>query len=107
MVLEGFATVDEDYRDFVGELTTELFVGVDVYVLPGEPAAAVKFGEGFFDDFAEVAALARVNHDLAEFRHCGEFSKGGWVCSSFQQIHLIREGSEVPSRNLASYVSTV
>jgi hypothetical protein len=77
-VLEGFAAVDEDDGDFVGEFSAELFVAVDVDVLPGEAAAAMQFGQGFFDDLAEVTSLAGVDDDLAEFGHCGEFSKGGW-----------------------------
>jgi hypothetical protein len=68
-VLEGFVAVDEDDRNFVGELAAELFVAVDVDVLPGKAAAAVEFGQSFFDDFAEVATFAGVNHDLAECRH--------------------------------------
>src|ERR1700674_2753046 len=59
-VFEGFAAVDEDDGNFVGELGAELFVAVHVYVLPGEAAAAVQFGERFFDDFAEVTSLAGV-----------------------------------------------
>ena len=82
MVLEGLAAVDENDGHFIGELAAELVVGVHVDVLPGEAAAALQSGEGLFDDFAEVAAFAGVNHDLAEFRHCGEFSKVGRVSAS-------------------------
>jgi len=81
-VLEGFATVNEDDWDFVGELTAQLVVAVHVDVLPGEATAAVQFGEGLFDDLAEVTSLARVEHDLAGFGHSAEFSNCGWVCSS-------------------------
>jgi hypothetical protein len=80
-VFEGLAAVDEDYRDFVGELAAELFVAVDIDVLPGESAAAMQFGQALFDDFAEVAALAGVDHDLAKFGHSAEFNKGGRVYS--------------------------
>src|ERR1700683_1753703 len=76
-VLEGFAAVDEDYGDFIGELAAELFVAVDVDILPGETATAVQFGESLFDDLAEVASLAGVDHDLSGLGHWGEFSKGG------------------------------
>ena len=82
VILEGFAAVDEDDGDFVGELAAKLFVAVHVYVLPGEAATAMEFGEGLFDDFAEVASFAGVDHDLAETRHWGEFSKGGRVSTS-------------------------
>jgi hypothetical protein len=81
-VFEGFAAIDEDDGDLVGELAAELFVGVHVDVLPGEAAAAMQFGEGLFDDFAQVASFAGVNHDLAETRHWAECSKGGRVSAS-------------------------
>jgi hypothetical protein len=76
-VLEGLAAVDENYRDFVGELAAELFVAINVDVLPGKTAATMQLGEGLFDDFAEMTSFARVDHDLPGLRHCGEFSKGG------------------------------
>jgi hypothetical protein len=78
-VLEGFVAVDEDDGNFVGELAAQLFVGVHVDVLPTEAATAMEFGEGLFDDFAEVASFAGVDHDLAEFGHWGECSKLGGV----------------------------
>ena len=78
--------VDEDYGDFVGEPAAELLVAVDVDVLPGEAASAVQFRQGLFDDLAEVAAFAGVDHDLAEFRHWGEFSNCRWVCSSGYEL---------------------
>jgi len=98
VVLEGLAAVDEDYGDFVGESAAELFVAVDVDVLPGEAAAAVQLGQALFDDFAEVAALAGVDNDLAKFGHWAEFNKGGWIYSSLSNLRC---------RNIASYVSTV
>jgi hypothetical protein len=67
VILEGFAAVDEDYGDFVGELAAQLLVAVDVYIFPGEATAAMQFGQGFFHDFAEMTSFAGVDHDLAEF----------------------------------------
>jgi len=87
-VFEGFAAVDEDYGDFIGELAAELFVAVYVDVLPGEAAAAVQFGQALFDDFAEMAAFAGVDDDLAEFGHWAEFNKGGWIYSSDCKLRL-------------------
>jgi hypothetical protein len=81
-VLEGFAAVDEHDGDLVGELAAELFVGVHVDVLQGEAAAVMQLGEGLFDDLAEVAAFAGVDHDLAKFGHWGECNKGGRICTS-------------------------
>jgi hypothetical protein len=86
VVLEGFAAVDEDYRNFVGELAAELFVAVDVDVCPVESAATVQFGEALFNDFAEVAAFTGVDHDLAKFGHSAEFNKGGWIYSSDRKL---------------------
>ena len=68
-VLEGFAAVDEDDRDFVGELATELFVGVDDDFLPAEQASAFEFDQAFLDDLAEMAAFAGVDKDLASVSH--------------------------------------
>ena len=68
-VLEGFAAVDEDDGNFVGELAAQLIVGVDVHVPPGEAATALELGERLFHDLAEVAAFAGVKHDLAGVGH--------------------------------------
>jgi hypothetical protein len=37
----------------------------------------MQFGESLFDDLAEVASFAGVDHDLAGLGHSGEFSKAG------------------------------
>jgi hypothetical protein len=42
----------------------------------------MQFGEGLFDDLAEVTSFAGVDHDLAGLGHSCEFSKGGRGCSS-------------------------
>ena len=76
-VFEGFAAIDEDDRDLVGELAAELVVGVDVDFLPGEPAAAMELGEGFFHDLTEVAAFAGVEHDLAGLWHEASVAESG------------------------------
>ena len=39
-VLEGFAAIDEDNRDFIVKLAAEFGVRVNVYLLPRESAAA-------------------------------------------------------------------
>jgi hypothetical protein len=76
-VFERFASIDKDYRDFVGELTTEFFVAIDIDVLPGEAAAAMKFGEGLFDDFAEMTSFAGIYHDLAGLGHGVSVARAG------------------------------
>jgi hypothetical protein len=37
----------------------------------------MQFGEGLFDDLAEVTSFAGIDHDLSGLGHWGEFSKGG------------------------------
>jgi hypothetical protein len=85
-VFEGFAAVDEDDGDLVGELAAELVVGVDVDFLPGEAATAMEFGEGFFDDLAKVAAFASVEHDLAGLGHAASLAE-----FAVQSGHVIKE----------------
>jgi hypothetical protein len=41
-VLEGFAAIDENNRDFVVELAAKVGVGVNVDLMPGETPAARK-----------------------------------------------------------------
>jgi hypothetical protein len=69
VILEGFAAVDEDDGHFVGELATQFIVAIHVDVLPAKTAAPLQLGESFLDDFAKMAAFARVNDDLARLRH--------------------------------------
>jgi hypothetical protein len=69
VVFEGFVTVDENEGDFVGELAAQFVVAFDVDFAPGETTAALQLGESFLHDFAEMAALARVNNDLSQRFH--------------------------------------
>jgi hypothetical protein len=68
-VLEGFASVDEDDRDFVVELPPEFTVAIHIYFVPDEAPAARKFAKTLFHHFAQMAALSRVNHDLSLLQH--------------------------------------
>ena len=77
VVFEGFATVDEDDGDFVGELAVELIVGVDVDFLPVEASPAMEFGQRFFDDLAEVTAFAGVKDDLTRLGHAASLAERG------------------------------
>lgn len=70
-VLEGFAAIDEDDRDFIVELAAEVRVAVDIDFLPGESTAAGEFREAFLYDFTQVTALARVHNDAAKLWHAG------------------------------------
>ena len=69
VVFEGFAAVDKNHGDFVGELAAELVVRVDVNFLPGEAAPALELGKSFLDDLTKVAAFAGVEHDLTGIGH--------------------------------------
>jgi hypothetical protein len=73
MVLEGFSPINKDHGDLVVELSAESGVGVDVDLLPDEAAAARQLVEAFFDDFTQVASLARVDHDGSGIWHAGRF----------------------------------
>lgn len=65
-ILEGLTPVDEDYRDFVGELATQAVVGFDVNFTPPEAASALQFRKLLLHNFAKVASLAGIHNDLAK-----------------------------------------
>ena len=71
-VLEGFAPVDEYDRHFVVELAPQIAVAIYVHFLPREPTAAGELGKALLHYFAQVTALARINHNLARLWH-------GWI----------------------------
>jgi hypothetical protein len=76
-ILEGFAAVDEDDGDFIVKLAADFVIGVNVDFTPGEAALAGKLDQAFLDDFAEMASLAGVNHDLAGVWHGRDSSRFG------------------------------
>jgi hypothetical protein len=69
VILEGFAAVDKNHRNFIVELAAELEVGVDVYLLPDEPSTAGEFSETFLHHFAKVASLAGIDDDVTGIWH--------------------------------------
>jgi hypothetical protein len=73
-VLEGFAAVDKDDGDFIVKLAADFVIGINVDFTPGEAAMAGKLDQAFLHDFAEMASLAGVNHDLAGVWHGRDFS---------------------------------
>jgi hypothetical protein len=85
-VFEGFAAVDEDDWDFVGELAAELLIGVDVNFLPVEAAAAMEFGQRLLDDLTKVAAFAAVENDLTGVGHGASLAE-----FAVQSGHVIEE----------------
>jgi hypothetical protein len=72
-VLESFAAIDEDDRNFVIELAAKVGVRIDVDVVPGESAAPRKLGQALFDHFTQVASFAGINHDVAGLWHARRF----------------------------------
>jgi hypothetical protein len=69
VVLEGFAAVDKNYRNFVVELMPQLMVAIDVNFLPDEPSTAGELIQTFLDDLAKMTPLARIHDDLAGLLH--------------------------------------
>jgi hypothetical protein len=72
-VLEGFAAINEDDGNFVVELAAEFGVGVHIDLAPGEPPATRELGETLFDNLAEMASFAGIDHDVARLWHAGKF----------------------------------
>jgi hypothetical protein len=99
-VLEGFAAVDENDGNFVGELAAQLLVGVHVDFLPGEAAPAMELNQGFLHDLAKMAALAGVDHDLAGPRHGASLAEiyGGMTMISKPGGGRKRAAAEVKKR---------
>jgi len=80
-VLEGFASVDEDYGDLVGVAATNFGVGLDINFAPDEASALFELGETLFDDLAKMASFAGVKNDLAPVCHAG--SVAGEAATSY------------------------
>ena len=72
VVLESFAAIDKDHWNFVVELAAELDVAVNVNFLPREPSTTRQLREALLHHFAQVASLAGVHDDGAQFGHSGE-----------------------------------
>jgi hypothetical protein len=68
-VFKRFAAIDEDDGNFVGELTAQLLIRIDINFMPGEPAPSVQFGQGLFDDLAKMTTLSRIHYYLAQDGH--------------------------------------
>ena len=70
-VLERFASVDEDDRNFVVKQAAEFVVGVDIDFVPDKSSAAGELGETLLHHFAEMTAFAGVDDDAARLWHAG------------------------------------
>jgi hypothetical protein len=68
-VLEGFTAIDENHRNFVGKLPTELVIRLDVYFAPVEPAPAFEFREGLLHDLTQMTTSAGIDDDFAQEGH--------------------------------------
>jgi len=76
VVLESFATVDQDYRDLISIDTPDFGVRIDVDFTPGKAAPLLELDEALLDDLAEMTSLAGINDNFPRLRHSKE-------CSSF------------------------
>ena len=90
-VLEGFAAVDKDDWNFVGELPPQLFVAVDIHFVPGKPTAALQLTERFLHDLAQVAALCANTQRPAEAGPLGGFYPGRPPNASLTNARTRRE----------------
>jgi hypothetical protein len=72
-ILERFAAVDEDNRNFVVKLSAEFDIGIHVNFAPRESSPARKLGEAFLHHFAKVAAFSGVHDDATRLLHAGGF----------------------------------
>ena len=73
-VFESLAAIDEDYRDFVGELAPQTVIGFNVDFAPAEAPPALQFGQRFLHDLAKVTSLSRVHDDVTQIRHGGSLA---------------------------------
>ena len=69
VVLEGFAAIDENYRDFIGIDTPDFGVRIYVNFTPGKATTPLELDEALLDDFAEMTSLAGVNDNFPRLRH--------------------------------------
>ena len=87
-IFECFASVDEDYGDFVVVLLLKLGIGVDVDFAPVEVIAGLELAKLILDDVAKVASFARVDDDLvhgAILEPCDERLRAGNCEARFVQ----------------------
>ena len=73
VILECFAAVDEDNRNFVVKLPPKFDIGVDVDFAPRKTAPARKLGEAFLYHFTKVAPFSGVHDDVTRLLHVGGF----------------------------------
>jgi hypothetical protein len=66
VILESFPAVDENDWDFVIILASKFGVSVHIDFVPGEAALTRKLVQALFDDLAEMASFARINHDAGK-----------------------------------------
>ena len=64
-VLKGFATVDEDNRNFVGKLTAKTVICIYVNLAPVKATAALELSEFLLHDLAKVASLSGIDHHFS------------------------------------------
>jgi hypothetical protein len=76
-VLEGFAAVDENDRNFVVELAAKIGVRINIDFLPGESSTSRKLKQTLFYDFTQMTAFAGIDDDSARLWHAAEILARG------------------------------
>ena len=64
-IFERLAAIDEDDRNLIVVLPTQVWIGVNIHVAPVEAAALMEFYEALLDDFAEMASLAGIDDNFS------------------------------------------
>jgi hypothetical protein len=75
-IFERFASIDEHDGDLIVILTSEFYVGVDIYFAPVKAAALMEFDEALLDDFAEMTPLPGINDNFPLLHNGGSVT--GW-----------------------------
>jgi len=65
-IFESFPAVDENDWDFVVIQASKFGISVDIHFVPGKAALSRKLVQALFDDLAEMASFARINHDAGK-----------------------------------------
>jgi len=100
-VLEGFAPVDKNHRNFVREFALQQIIGFNVDFTPTEAAPAFEFRELLFHDLAQMASLAGIHDDFAKKRHRRESSKTR--TPNPQKLHLRSKRKDLTGFNPERY----
>ena len=62
MVLECFASIDEDHRHLIVVLLPQLGVAIDVKLVPFKVSVTMELRKRLFNYITEMTSLARIHH---------------------------------------------